>query len=201
LTNVGAVCPAPPVAPVTVFNVTPNGSVSYTINGTVGSPTLTLARGTTYTFNVSSVGHPFNINTINTTGTASQYNDGITNNNITSGTLTFVVGASAPSTLYYNCAFHTNQGGVINVIDAPARFSSASVANGFKVIAYPNPSSSEFTIETSAKGAINVKVYDMHGRLVEKADTNKVGARLAAGTYNVIVNQGTNNKSVRVIKK
>jgi hypothetical protein len=77
----------------------------------------------------------------------------------------------------------------------------ASVADDFSVIVYPNPSSSEFTIESSAKGAMSVKVYDMQGRLVEKADTNRVGSRLAAGTYNVIVSQGTQVKTLRVIKK
>ncbi|MCF8322502.1 MAG: T9SS type A sorting domain-containing protein, partial [Flavobacterium sp.] len=46
----------------------------------------------------------------------------------------------------------------------------------------------------------SVKVYDMQGRLVEKANTDKVGSRLAAGAYNIIVNQGANTKSVRVIK-
>ena len=81
------------------------------------------------------------------------------------------------------------------------RLANGSSANDFKVSAYPNPSSSEFTIETSAKGAMNLKVYDMQGRLVEKTDTNRVGSRLTAGTYNIIVNQGTNLKSVRVIKK
>jgi hypothetical protein len=48
---------------------------------------------------------------------------------------------------------------------------------------------------------MSVKGYDMQGRLVENADTNKVGSRLAAGTYNLIVNQGANTKSVRVIKQ
>jgi hypothetical protein len=77
----------------------------------------------------------------------------------------------------------------------------ASVADDFSVIVYPNPSSSEFTIESSSKGAMSVKVYDMQGRLVEKANTDKVGSRLSSGAYNVIVNQGANTKSVRVIKR
>jgi hypothetical protein len=77
----------------------------------------------------------------------------------------------------------------------------ASVADDFSVIVYPNPSSSEFTIESSSKGAMSVKVYDMQGRLVEKANTDKVGSKLSSGAYNVIVNQGANTKSVRVIKK
>jgi hypothetical protein len=77
----------------------------------------------------------------------------------------------------------------------------SATASKFSAKAYPNPSSSEFTIETSAKGAMSVKVYDMQGRLVEKADTNRVGSKLAAGAYNVIVNQGANTKTLRVIKK
>jgi hypothetical protein len=81
------------------------------------------------------------------------------------------------------------------------RLADSAVANGFSVVAYPNPSSSEFTIETSAKGAINAKVYDMQGRLVENANSTQVGSSLAPGVYNVIVSQGANTKSVRVIKQ
>jgi hypothetical protein len=76
-----------------------------------------------------------------------------------------------------------------------------SSTDDFNVIAYPNPSSSDFTIETTSKGAMSVKVYDLQGRLVEKANTDKVGSNLAKGIYNVIVNQGANTKTVRVIKK
>ena len=78
------------------------------------------------------------------------------------------------------------------------------VAEEFEVIAYPNPSSDEFTIEASRKGA-NVKVYDMAGRLIENRQTNsnsvQVGRNYAAGVYNVFVNQGTTVKTLKVIKK
>jgi len=77
-------------------------------------------------------------------------------------------------------------------------------ADDFKVSAYPNPSSSDFTIQASRKGA-TVKVYDMMGRLIEKrqatSNTVQVGSRCATGTYNVIVTQGANTKTLRVIKK
>ena len=92
----------------------------------------------------------------------------------------------------------TNVGAICGGRIAP---DEAAVANEFSVVAYPNPSSSEFTIETSAKGAINAKVYDMQGRLVENANSTQVGSSLAPGVYNVIVSQGVNTKSVRVIKK
>ncbi len=78
------------------------------------------------------------------------------------------------------------------------------VADVFSVIAYPNPSSDEFTIESSRKGA-SVQVYDMAGRLIEnrQATSNsvQVGKNYAAGVYNVIINQGTKVKTLKVIKK
>jgi hypothetical protein len=85
------------------------------------------------------------------------------------------------------------------------REANNTIAEDFNVIAYPNPSSSEFTIEASRKGATNVKVYDMTGRLIENRQENakslQVGSKLAAGAYNVIVKQGANTKTLRVIKK
>ena len=80
-------------------------------------------------------------------------------------------------------------------------------ADEFNVIAYPNPSSSEFTIDvqSSSKGTTNVQVYDMVGRLIENRQVNsnsiQIGSRLASGVYNVIVNQGSKVKTLRVIKK
>ena len=77
----------------------------------------------------------------------------------------------------------------------------------FNVIAYPNPSSSEFTIDvqSSAKGATGVQVYDMAGRLIEnrqvQSNSVQVGKNYASGIYNVIVNQGANVKTLRVIKR
>ena len=79
-----------------------------------------------------------------------------------------------------------------------------SVDAPFDVIAYPNPSSTEFTIETSSKGA-TIRVYDVVGRLIENRQTTsnsvQVGKNYATGVYNVIVNQGTKVKTLRVIKK
>ncbi len=78
------------------------------------------------------------------------------------------------------------------------------VADDFSAKAYPNPSSDEFTIEASRKGA-NVKVYDMVGRLIENrqatATSVQVGRNYATGIYNVIVSQGTQVKTLKVIKK
>jgi hypothetical protein len=89
---------------------------------------------------------------------------------------------------------------------APVKIAAeAAVADEFSVIAYPNPSATEFTIESSSKGATNVQVYDMTGRLIENAQTTsnsvQVGRNYASGVYNVIVSQGANVKTLKVIKK
>ncbi len=87
------------------------------------------------------------------------------------------------------------------------REASNTIADEFNVIAYPNPSSSEFTLEvqSSSKGATNVQVYDMTGRLIENRQVNsnflQVGRNYASGIYNVIVNRGSQVKTLRVIKQ
>ena len=80
-------------------------------------PTLTLVRGKTYEFDVTAGGHPFWIKTDQVTGSSSQYNQGITNNGVSSGKLTFTVPDDAPSILYYTCQFHSSMTGAINIVD------------------------------------------------------------------------------------
>ena len=80
-------------------------------------PKLTLVRGETYEFDVTAGGHPFWIKTDQVTGSSSQYNQGITNNGISSGKLTFTVPDDAPSKLYYTCQFHSSMTGIINIVD------------------------------------------------------------------------------------
>ena len=92
---------------------------TYTINGQ-GNPPLTLSRGTTYTFDVSAAGHPFFIKTQQVTGSGSTFDTGVTNNGVQTGTLTFAVPASAPSTLFYQCGVHVPMTGTITIAAAPA---------------------------------------------------------------------------------
>ena len=77
---------------------------------------MTLTEGQTYTFNINASGHPFWIKTVSSTGTGNQYNTGVTNNGTDNGTITFFVYYGAPSTLYYNCQFHSSMAGTINII-------------------------------------------------------------------------------------
>jgi hypothetical protein len=79
----------------------------------------------------------------------------------------------------------------------------------FSVVAYPNPSATIFTLEmlSSNKGkSTELKVYDMIGRLIEhrqigKAEAIEIGEDYSPGTYNIVVTQDTQVKTLRVIKK
>ena len=99
------------------FNVTtPGGQFAFNING-VNSPTLMLVRGRTYTFAVStSPGfHPFRI--LNSNGAP---HPNATPNNISSGTITFVVPMTAAN-YSYNCGVHGNSmAGTILTVPPPA---------------------------------------------------------------------------------
>src|SRR5262249_4013267 len=87
------------------------------------NPTLTLTKGQTYHFNISAAaaGHPFFIATQRGAGDteANAWSLGVTNNGAAAGTtLTFVVPASAPQFLYYQCSVHDTMGGQLTIIAA-----------------------------------------------------------------------------------
>jgi hypothetical protein len=100
------------------YSVTANGTTSYIFNGegltNASNPNFTFKRGGTYTFNMSTAGHPFYINTVQGTGTANAYAS-VTNNGAVAGTIVFTVPMDAPNTLYYNCQFHGSMFGTITI--------------------------------------------------------------------------------------
>ncbi|AVP98022.1 hypothetical protein C7S18_12775 [Ahniella affigens] len=93
-----------------------SGFTAFSLN-TMLNPTLTVVRGCSYTFNITASGHPFLIKSVQGTGAGNAYNDGVSGNGTQSGTLTWTVAANAPSTLFYNCQFHSPMTGTIQVID------------------------------------------------------------------------------------
>lgn len=104
-----------------VLAVINSGSGSYTINSVASNPTLTLVRGSTYTFNVNAAGHPFHIQTVNSAYSSSDvYTSGVTNPGASVGTITFTVPGGAPDTLYYVCQNHGAMRGTINIINNTA---------------------------------------------------------------------------------
>jgi hypothetical protein len=96
------------------------------------------------------------------------------------------------------------------VSPAAAARSEEVSAIDMQVLAYPNPFSSEFklNVTTSTEGAVALKVYDMLGKLIETRSINTIdyisedlGSAYPAGVYNVIVTQGEQTKTLRLIKR
>jgi len=82
------------------------------------NPSLTLARGNTYVFNLNLNGdYPFWIKTAATTGVGDTYNSGVSRNGALIGLVTFVVPQDAPDTLYYASQTQANMQGVLNIVD------------------------------------------------------------------------------------
>ena len=84
------------------------------------------------------------------------------------------------------------------------------VVADFGVIASPSPFTENFNLNltTSSEDKVQVMVYDMIGKLIDQkevspseATTLQVGDRYPSGVYNVIVTQGENTKTLRVIKR
>jgi len=80
----------------------------------------------------------------------------------------------------------------------------------FSAMAYPNPFANNFVIDvkTRNESAVSVKVYDMIGRLVEQKSANvsdlqasPIGDNYPSGVYNVVVTQGEDVRTVRVVKR
>ena len=109
------------------FDITNNGSGYYEFASTgigftqaTSNPTLYLQKGKNYRFSVNASGHPFYINTVNSTGTGNAYEDGVTNNGAAVGIITFKVPYDAPDILYYNCQHHSSMNGEIRIGGAGA---------------------------------------------------------------------------------
>jgi hypothetical protein len=91
-----------------------------------------------------------------------------------------------------------------------ARVTGIKVSDDFKVIAFPNPFTEGFALDvnTTAENTVNIRVYDMLGKLIENKNVEVsemenlvIGANYNSGVYNVIVSQGDNTKTLRVIKR
>jgi hypothetical protein len=96
-------------------------------------------------------------------------------------------------------------------VTTPGAVRTTSIANApFKAIAYPNPFAEDFMLDvkTTADSTIQIRVYDMLGKQVENRNVEvadleglQVGANYPSGVYNVIVSQGENTQTLRVIKR
>ena len=152
-----------------------------TTSATAGFSDIAGETGTSYTISNPSVG-------------ANYYRATFTNSCGVSVT-------NAAITVYYASCF--TDGGTTNVV-------ARSEAAPFGVIAYPSPFTESFNLNltTTSEDKVQVMVYDMIGKLIDQkevspseATTLQVGDRYPSGVYNVIVTQGENTKTLRVIKR
>lgn len=139
------------------FRVTNVDSSNYIFNGVATDPTINLTRGQTYYFNMAAGNtHPMWIKTAPTLGTGDAYNDGVTNNGIARGLLTFQVPWDAPSLLYYQCQLHAGMGGSLQIVDG------TMLQNGnSNVTVYSNGD-----VATTVAGIANVTVVTSEGLVV-----------------------------------
>jgi hypothetical protein len=104
------------------FNVsmatTDAGVFEWNVNGEL-NPQIDLARGHTYTFAINAPGHPFDIKTAQVTGTGMQFDAGVSQQGVTSGTMTFNV-PTDPSTppLFYQCEVHATMTGPLQLVSS-----------------------------------------------------------------------------------
>ncbi len=87
---------------------------------------------------------------------------------------------------------------------------ASSALDIYEVKAYPNPYADTFKLDvnTSSENQVGVRVYDMLGREVEARQASvsnitnlEIGSQYPSGVYNIIVTQGDNVKTLRVIKR
>ena len=77
----------------------------------------------------------------------------------------------------------------------------------FNVIAYPNPSTTYFAVAVNgvSNEKVTVKVYDVLGRLlnnIQSTDGQNItfGSDLPRGTYITVISQGSESKTIKLIK-
>ncbi len=102
-----------------------------------------------------------------------------------------------------------NYGASCNVYTPGATAREFAASTEFAVAAYPNPFNSTFKLHVTASTdeTIFVSVYDMMGKQIENREVNAseienatIGQDYANGIYNVLVSQGVNTKTVRLVK-
>jgi hypothetical protein len=104
-----------------------------------------------------------------------------------------------------------NYGASCNVTTPGSSSSSRQIVENtdFSLVAYPNPSNSAFKLQVNGSNneTVSVLVFDMMGRQIENKVVNatdieniSLGQNYSTGIYNVIVSQGMNTKTVRLVK-
>jgi autotransporter-associated beta strand protein len=106
---------------------------------------------------------------------------------------------SPPSSTVITARSENNSGNIIE-----------SANNLFNVITFPNPFNDQFTLNINSSDqetVLNIRVYDVTGRIIESHVISpkditelKIGNEYPSGIYNIMVNQGSEVKNLKVIK-
>jgi len=102
---------------VVVENEGDNNEYLFTPNGLSRNPTLTLYRGQTYNFNITSPGNPFSFKTKRSTGFTDRYRTAGLDSAVEVGSITFTVPNTCPDVLYYVSETDIILGGVVQILD------------------------------------------------------------------------------------
>ena len=186
----------------------------YVIDGVEGKEVV-LTRGTTYTFQMSSVPemHPFYITTSPSGASQTPYTEGVTGNMATGNSVvTFTPSASTPDLLYYQCGFHTNMGWRI-VVQSAAGVDATSAAEAASLAVVPNPvdAAASVTLRSPRTGTVRVVAHDMLGREALELYSGAVsageelllsldGSSLASGIYEIRASGAGINATARLVK-
>ena len=128
-----------------------------------------------------------------------------------------LVGGAAPNTAYtirvdvlYNNSYVEGVTTCVISTASNAVRQTASIIDIYEVKAYPNPYADTFKLEvnTSSEDQVGIRIFDMLGREVEARQTSvsnitnlEIGSQYPSGVYNIIVTQGDNVKTIRIIKR
>ncbi len=108
------------------------------------------------------------------------------------------------------CAIKTPGGVTARQMPVADKPNSSVVGGDFRIVGYPNPFSTSFGIDlqTSSSENVSLSVYDMTGRLLEVRDVRvdevsglQLGDRYPSGVYNVVAAQGSEIRTIRVVKQ
>ena len=120
----------------------------------IKDPTLTLKRGEMYTFSVNALKYdlnPFYIKTARKPDKEALYNEGVTNNGVNFGTLTFIVPLEAPDRLYYVNGNNVSASGILNIVD------NLPISDTQRYLEVP----SKGFVEITTNNVDNIKISDI----------------------------------------
>ena len=115
------------------------GNTYYTFTGpgfdsTEQNPTITLQKGQKYKITNNLGAHPLRIQTDQNGSVGTQYNDGISANDVDNGTIEWDVQMDTPGTLYYQCTAHAAMGGKIIIGTESGGLTDLYLATGGEMV-------------------------------------------------------------------